>query len=216
VSLLQTRQFERVVRRDPELIRGIADGDLACLGELYDRYAQDVWRAVSRSLGDSADIEDVVHTTFLSLPRIAHSYDGRAECAAWLYGIAVRLALRHGRGAGRFRRMLQSFAEVAPRRATSDPERRASHLEDAAIFARALEGLSAKKRAVFVLVELEELSSDEAAKALEIPAATVRTRLLHARRELHAALERETAHEPGRDGHDGVTERPRSAAMTRP
>jgi RNA polymerase sigma-70 factor (ECF subfamily) len=56
---------------------------------------------------------------------------------------------------------------------------------------RALAQLSDKKRAVFMLIELEGLSTEEAAKVLEIPAATVRTRLFHARRQLHAALERE-------------------------
>jgi len=191
LSLLRTQWRQGTARTDPELIRGIAEGDPACLGELYDRYAQEVWRAVSRTLRDSADVEDVVHTTFMNLSRIAPSYDGRADCTGWLYGIAFRYALRHGRGAGRFRRMLQSLAEVVTPHSSNDPERKASHHEDAASFERALGGLTAKKRAVFVLVELEGFSSDEAARALEIPAATVRTRLLHARRELHAALDRD-------------------------
>jgi RNA polymerase sigma-70 factor (ECF subfamily) len=190
VSSLRTRSRDRVERSDAELLRGVAEGDLACLGDLYDRHAQDVWRVVSRTLRDSAEVEDVVHATFLNLPRIARSYDGRADGTAWLNGIAVRLALRHGRGAGRFRRMLQSLAEVVTTRSSSDPERRASQREDVASFEQALAGLSVKKRAVFVLVELEGMSSDEAATALQIPAATVRTRLLHARRELHASLGR--------------------------
>ena len=179
-----------VSRTDPELMRGVADGDLGCLGDLYDRHAQGVWRAVRRALADSADVEDVVHATFLNLPRIASSYDGRPDCGGWLSGIAVRLSMRHSRGAGRFRRMLASFAHVATVRSTSNPERTASHHEDAILLERALGTLTMKKRAVFVLVELEGLSSEEAARALEIPAATVRTRLLHARRELHAALQR--------------------------
>ncbi len=182
------RHRNRGGRTDPELMRGIADGDLACLGELYDRHAQGVWRAVSRTLAGSADVEDVVHATFLNLPRVAASYDGRPECGGWLCGIAVRLSLRHSRGAGRFRRMLASFAQGATTHSSSDPERIAGNNEELTIFERALAKLSAKKRAAFVLVELEGLSSEEAAKSLEIPAATVRTRLLHARRELHAAL----------------------------
>ncbi len=186
----RTRPRDRIGRSDPELMRGIAEGDLACLGELYDRHAHGVWRAVSRTLAGSADVEDVVHATFLNLPRIAPSYDGRPECAGWLCGIAVRLSLRHSRGAGRFRRMLASFSQAATARSPSDPERSASDQEEMAIFERALADLSVKKRAVFVLVELEGLSSEEVSKALEVPAATVRTRLLHARRELHAALSR--------------------------
>jgi RNA polymerase sigma-70 factor, ECF subfamily len=182
------RSRDRIGRSDPELMRGVADGDLTCLGELYDRHVHGVWRAVSRTLAGSADVEDVVHATFLSLPRIAPSYDGRPECGGWLCGIAVRLSLRHTRGAGRFRRMLASFAHGVTTRSSNDPERTASAQEELALFERALTGLSPKKRAVFVLVELEGLTSEEAAKALEVPAATVRTRLLHARRELYATV----------------------------
>jgi RNA polymerase sigma-70 factor (ECF subfamily) len=67
----------------------------------------------------------------------------------------------------------------------------ASGNEQLAVLDRAMAALSDKKRAVFVLVELEGLSSEEVGESLDLPAATVRTRLFHARRELKAALERE-------------------------
>jgi RNA polymerase sigma-70 factor (ECF subfamily) len=134
-------------------------------------------------------VEDVVHATFLGVPRIAASYDGRTSCRNWLCGVAVHLAMRHRRGAGRFRRMLEAFAQTVVSRPSTDPERRASGNEELAVLDRALARLSEKKRAVFVLVEIEGLSADEAAKALEIPVATVRTRLFHARRELQGALQ---------------------------
>jgi RNA polymerase sigma-70 factor (ECF subfamily) len=86
---------------DAELLARVASGHLGALGELYDRYARDVWRAVRRSLPNDADVDDVVHATFLNLPRIAGAYDGRASCRNWLCGIGVRLAMRHRRGAGR-------------------------------------------------------------------------------------------------------------------
>jgi RNA polymerase sigma-70 factor (ECF subfamily) len=176
---------------DAELLAGVAGGHLGALGELYDRYARDVWRAVRRSLPSDADVDDVVHATFLNLPRIAASYDGRASCRNWLCGIGVRLAMRHRRGAGRLQRMLGSFAQTLIGRKTSDPEQRASHNQELAVLNRALAQLSEKKRAVFVLVELEGLSATDAAAALEIPAVTARTRLFHARRELQDALQRE-------------------------
>ncbi|HEY8039358.1 MAG TPA: RNA polymerase sigma factor [Polyangiaceae bacterium] len=175
---------------DADLLRDVAAGDLGALGELYDRYARDVWRAVRRTLDDGADVEDVVHTMFLKLPQIASSYDGRASCRGWLCGIAVRVAMRHRRGVGRFRRMLGAFAGTLSGRATGDPERRAADSEELAVLERALAALTEKKRAVFVLVELEGLTAEDAARALEIPAATARTRLFHARRELQEAMER--------------------------
>lgn len=174
---------------DPDLLRDVAGGDPIALGALYDRYAPDVWRAACRTLGDSADADDVVHATFLNLRRIAGSFDGRTSCRNWLRGIAVRLALRHRRGTGRFRRMLESLGQsVAGTGVVTHPERQASDNEELRIIERALARLQPKKRAAFVLVELEGLTTEEAAKALEVPAATVRTRLFHARRELKAAL----------------------------
>jgi RNA polymerase sigma-70 factor (ECF subfamily) len=181
-----------VVQSDPELLRDIADGDLGALGALYDRYSRDVWRAVHRTLGhgaDQADVEDVVHAMFLKLPAIAQAYDGRASCRGWLCGIGVRIALRHSRGLRRFRRVLSRFAEAPTARPPADPEQRATGNEVLAVLGRALDRMSAKKRAAFVLVELEGLRPEEAARALEIPIATVRTRLFHARNELRRALE---------------------------
>ena len=173
---------------DPDVVRGVAAGDLDALGELYARYARDVWRAVLRVLPDGAYAEDLVHATFMKLPEIAASYDGRASCRNWLCGIAVRLAMRHRRGAGRFQRMLHAFADAVVAQPSANPERNASSAQELMVLERALAKLGEKKRAVFVLVELEELSTEEAARALEIPPATVRTRLFHARRELQAAL----------------------------
>jgi RNA polymerase sigma-70 factor (ECF subfamily) len=173
---------------DPDVVLGVAAGDLDALGELYARYARDVWRALLRVLPDSAHAEDLVHATFMKLPEIAASYDGRASCRNWLCGIAVRLAMRHRRGAGRFQRMLQAFAHTVRAQPSADPERSANCAQELVVLERALAQLGEKKRAVFVLVELEELSAEETAKALGIPPATVRTRLFHARRELQEAL----------------------------
>ncbi len=175
-------------RPDDELLREVRDGDLGALGELYDRHAPSVWRAAERTLGRGADAGDVVHALFLKLPALARAYDGRANAAPWLVGIAVRMALRERRGAGRFFKMLASFALTVTGRAHGDPEGLSGQREELRLFEEALSRLAPKKRAVFVLVELEGLTTDEVARALDVPAATVRTRLHHARRDLHAAL----------------------------
>jgi RNA polymerase sigma-70 factor, ECF subfamily len=184
----QVRSAGQPVTTDAELLTAVAAGELAPLGELYDRYAYEVWRAVQRTMDRRADVEDVVHATFVGLPRIAASYDGRANCRNWLCGIAVNLAMRHRRGANRFQRMLAAFADIVRSDKTNNPEQQTSNQEELRALDRALTALGTKKRAVFVLVELEGLSAEEAARFLEIPPATVRTRLFHARRELQAAL----------------------------
>ncbi len=175
---------------DADLLRCIAEGDLAALGDLYDRYVVDMWRAVSLALGATSGTEDVVHAVFLNLPRIAASYDGRVNCRPWLLGIAVRLAMRHSRGVRRFRRILCSLSEIVIRSVSSDLAASVRDRGELAGFERALAGLSAKKRAAFVLADLEGLTCKEVATALEVPAAAARTILFHARRDLHAAVKR--------------------------
>jgi RNA polymerase sigma-70 factor (ECF subfamily) len=179
-----------VARPDDQLLREIQAGDLGALGELYDRHARTAWRAVKRTLGGNADVDDVVHALFLKLPELARSYDGRENAGPWLAGIAVRMALRHRRGAGRFFKMLGSFAQSIAGRAHGDPETHSSERQELRAFESALAKLAPKKRAVFTLIEIEGLTTEQVALALEIPPATVRTRLHHARRELFAALER--------------------------
>lgn len=181
----------RSEKPDDELIAAIVAGDLSALGELYDRYAQDVWRATNRILGGSGDAEDVVHTVFVKLPEIAASYDGRSNARPWLIGIAAHIAWRQRRGAGRFFRMLDSFASTASSTVDLNPEREVSAREDVVQFERALETLSPSKRIVFILVEIEGLTSEEVGRALLLPAATVRTRLHHARRELDKLMSSE-------------------------
>jgi RNA polymerase sigma-70 factor (ECF subfamily) len=175
-------------RSDRELLVLVGEGDLGALGELYDRYARDVWRVAHRLLGSDTDAEDVVHAVFLKLPQIAGSHDGRSNVRAWLLGICVRLASRHRRSAARFFKMISSFAEIVSTSSRVDPERDMSIRQELRHVEAALQKLAPKKRIAFMLVELEGLSSDEAARALDVPAATIRTRLHHARREIDAAL----------------------------
>ncbi len=175
-------------RTDDVLLAAIVDGDLGALGELYDRYARDVWRATYHVHGNAADAEDIVHTVFMKLPEIAKSYDGRPNARPWLVGIAVRIASRHRRGISRFLRTLASFATTAPKSRELDPERETSAKQELSAVDAAVAKLPRHQRIVLTLVELEGLTSEEVGRALSIPAATVRTRLHHARRDLYAAM----------------------------
>jgi RNA polymerase sigma-70 factor (ECF subfamily) len=173
---------------DAPLLLAIERGDLGALGTLYDRHASSVWRVVRRVTNGASDVDDIVHATFLKVPRLAASFDGRASARGWLVGIAVRLALRHTRTLRRFTGMLKRFAHVTHDVNQLDPEVLAIGRAQLAVLERATSKLSPTKRAVFVLVEIEGFAPDEVARDLGVPAATVRTRLFHAKRELRKAL----------------------------
>ena len=118
------------------------------------------------------------------------SFDGRAAVRTWLYGIAAHLAMRHRRGAGRWRRLLGSYAEEAPRVAAS-PEGELDRARAAQLLRSALDRLPFKQREVVVLYELEELEGADIAELLGIPINTVWTRLHHGRKRLQELMLRQ-------------------------
>ena len=172
-------------------MRQLAAGQLGALGELYDRHQASLRSFIGRATGDAHDVDDLVHAAFLTAAQSAQRYDGRASCRPWLIGIAAQLLRRRRRAVGRFvavltalRGTLQSASDPLPAlQARSDVE-------------RALAGLSEPKRITLLMAEVEGLSCDEIARALEIPVGTVWTRLHAARRELRQAVGGEAAGEP--------------------
>jgi RNA polymerase sigma-70 factor, ECF subfamily len=184
----RTRAREADPISDAALLANIAQGDLGALGVLYDRHARAVWRSVHRVTNGTNDVDDLVHATFLMVPKLAAGFDGRPSARSWLVGIATRVTLRRSRTLGRFARMLARFVHVARDADRVDPEAHAAGRERLAILDRAVAKLSPAKRAVFVLIEMEGLTSEEVAEALDVPVPTVRTRLFHAKNALRAAL----------------------------
>lgn len=178
----------KLATTDANLVRQIAEGDLQALGELFDRYGQDVRRFLARMQVPASDLDDLVQLTFLDVVRPARRFEEDREVRPWLFGLAAITVKRHRRSLARLARNLTAWArEPAPRHEPTAADllveqeavRRAEH---------ALEKLSSKKREVFVLVVMESFSGEETARALGIPVATVWTRLHHARRELRALL----------------------------
>lgn len=169
---------------DPALFARLAAGDIGALGELYDRHQPALRGFLSRATGNAEDVDDLVHSTFLTAARIAARYDGRAEARPWLIGIAVRLLKRRRHALARFLSVTTLLARTRP--LANDPR---PALRTQTDVERALSKLSEAKRITILLAEVEELSCSEIAEALNIPIGTVWTRLHAARRELREMLE---------------------------
>lgn len=175
---------------DPELMRGLATGDLAPLGELYDRYHEDVRQFARRACARPEDADDVTHDTFLTAARASASFDGRPSARGFLIGIAAQLVRKRRRLWARMTEVLDAFGGEQVEEATRTPEDAASDVEKAARIDRALARLTEEKRLVLLMVEREEMSGEEVARALGIPIGTVWTRLFHARAAMRRALKR--------------------------
>lgn len=177
---------------DAELLSRVSNGDMGALGALFDRYEADVRRVVIRLGVREGDADDLVQATFLDVLARASTYDGRASARPWVIGLAVIHVKRQRRSFARLAARLARWA-TEPTESPEQPDHRAEQGELSRRAQAALDALSAKKREVFVLTVLEGLSGEEVASTLDIPVATVWTRLHHARRELREALSLEEA-----------------------
>lgn len=187
-SSARAERTERAPRSDAELMQALAGGEVGPLGELYDRYQDDVRQFVRRACSSPGDVDDVVHDAFLALPRAAASYDGRACARPFLVGIAAQLVRRRRRVWARWAEVLEAFVSVQSGSVERTPEDLAETAEKTERVERALSRLTEEKRLVLLLFEREGLSGDEVARALDIPVGTVWTRLYHARSDMRRAL----------------------------
>lgn len=171
---------------DDELIEGLRRADPAAISKTYAAHHGAIRAFARRLLGDDAAAEDVVHDTFVALPRAVRRFRGDGALRTFLIGIAVNHARRHVRAAARRRGYERVPDELAARVADGrgDADRRVLLQQ---VFA-ALDQLPLDQRIVFVLCDVEQRSAPEAAAIVGAPEATVRTRLFHARRKLRLAL----------------------------
>jgi len=139
------------------------------------------------------DLEDLVQEVFLQVYRSIKDFRGQSRFSTWLYRVTVNVVLMQRRAA-RSRPVLQEASDESfGADARELPDDQLARTRRVAAFYRLLDRLSDKKRAVFVLHELEGLSPSEVAKVVNAPVLTVRTRLFYARRELLEMLRDEPA-----------------------
>ena len=174
---------------DAELIALVAQGKLEALGELFDRNEALVRQFVARLGVNIGDLDDLIQSTFLEVIVAAPRFDPALPVRNWLFGLAVILVRRHRRSLSRAAARLLTWGRLPFPEASPSPAAEFDTCEDLRRFQGALNRLSGKKREVFTLVALEGLSGEEAARILDVPVTTVRTRLHHARLALRASLE---------------------------
>lgn len=177
---------------DRDLLMAIREGDESALDELIGRKTRPLLQLCQRILGgDSEDARDVVQVTFFKVWENRKKFDDRWSPNTWIYRIASNLSIDHLRSRKSRERcqepVRQHMLQVADGRAHRDLSR-VQQTEVAAIFRDLATGLSEKQRMVFLLRELEGLSSSEVAAILECRESTVRNHLFNARKYLRREL----------------------------
>jgi RNA polymerase sigma-70 factor (ECF subfamily) len=171
----------------PDLAERLRRGDAAALADAYDEHHQHVRAFAYRLVGDEAEAEDLVQETFLALPRAMKSFRGEATLRTFVIGIATNHARHHVRGASRRRAAHARSQDDAATTTTTDALTHRRELAEA--LTRALDELPFEQRVALVLCEVEERTSAEAARIVDAPEATVRTRVFHAKKKLRELLQ---------------------------
>lgn len=176
---------------DKELLLAVRKGDEAALDELIQRKTKPLIQMTYRILGDKEEARDVVQVTFFRVWENREKFDDRWSPNTWIYRIASNLAIDQLRSRKSRERSNEPvrlhLRQVFGNRARRDTAR--LHEEEVmGIFRELAADLSEKQRAVFVLRELEGLSSQEVAEIVGCRESTVRNHLFNARKTLRREM----------------------------
>jgi len=171
----------------PTLTDRLRRGDASAVAAAYDQHHAHVRSFARRLVGDESAAEDMVQDVFATLPSTIRRFREESSLRSFLVAVAINHARHFVRAAARRRRALERLARE-PSASSVGPEKSAARRELAAALLRALDRLSIDQRVAFVLLEVEERTSAEAAALLGVAESTVRTRLFHARNKLRERL----------------------------
>ena len=185
---------------DLDLARLCAARDGDAIRHFVTANNQRLFRAAWSILKNHAEAEEAVQAAYLSAFANIASFEGRSALSTWLTRIVVNEALGRSRAEKRRRAQLEqegvavldAYRETLMRGSEPDaPDVSAAREQIRRLIEQAVGDLPDIFRTVFVLREVEGLSSEETAAVLDIPVATVKTRLLRGRRRLQQMLQPE-------------------------
>lgn len=168
---------------DETLVQRCLSGDTEAFGELVSRYERPLFNVALRMLRDHEEARDATQNAFVKAWQHLDQFDRSRRFFSWLYRIAVNESLNRATR----RKQAEPLDENLVDRGHS-PAERAERNEQSALIERAVDQLSDTYREVIVLRHWLDLSYDEIAEALHVPAKTVKSRLFSARARLGEIL----------------------------
>jgi RNA polymerase sigma-70 factor (ECF subfamily) len=183
---------------DATLVAQTREGDARPFSELVRRYEGKVFRLAQHVTQNREDAEDVLQETFLKAYEHLDQFRGDSKFYTWIVRIAVNQALmklrrRKSDKAVSLDETIDTGEDNIVREIAAwdeDPEQRFSREELGGILDSAVQSLEPLYRSVFVLRDIEDLSTEETAEALDLSVPAVKSRLLRARLQLREKLTR--------------------------
>src|SRR6202050_4243366 len=190
------------------LVHAAKAGDISAFEQLVRRYDRNVFRIAQHITHNREDAEDVVQDAFLKAYENLNQFQGQSKFYTWLVRIAVNEALMKLRRLKPGRTVsldedVKTEEDSLPREVADwspNPEQQYSQAELKDILTRTIQGLPMSFRTVFVLRDVEGLSTEETAEALELSVPAVKSRLLRARLQLRERLNRYFQKRQGGEG----------------
>jgi RNA polymerase sigma-70 factor (ECF subfamily) len=180
---------------DQQLVQRVQAGDKAAFDLLVRKYQHRVLKLVSRFVSDAAEAEDVAQEAFIKAYRALASFRGDSAFYTWLYRIAINTAknalVSNRRRPVDFDLDLQDpeqYDRHARLKEGDTPEGVLLTEEIRSVVEKAMEQLPEDLRTAIVLRELEGLSYEEIAEAMDCPVGTVRSRIFRAREAIDKKL----------------------------
>src|SRR5512140_174063 len=193
---------------DQQLISEVLAGNLAAFEDLVRKYDRRIYRVTLAITQNKEDAEDAMQDAFLKAFEHLEQFAGESRFSTWLTRIAVNEALQRLRRRNRFD-SLEEPVEVGdslvPQQVQDfrpNPEQQYAREELRELLERAIAALPAIYRTVFVLRDVEHMSNEETAEALDLSVAAVKSRLLRARLMMRDRLARHFNGLAGADGHE--------------
>lgn len=183
---------------DAALVRRVLAEDSTAFALLMRRFNGRLYRLARAIVGEDAEAEDALQEAYLNAYRSLRQFRGNSSLATWLSRLVVNECLGRMRRSARRQNVIpmnpspaDGEIEAVPSDEVGSPDAAADRAQMRAILERRIDALPESFRAVFVLRSVEELSVEETAECLDIPAETVRSRHFRAKSLLREALARE-------------------------
>ncbi|MGC9409287.1 RNA polymerase sigma factor SigM [Streptomyces sp. BPPL-273] len=202
---------------DQDLLAGHVDGRPDAFGELVRRHRDRLWAVALRTLGDREEAADAVQDALVSAYRAAHTFRGQAAVTTWLHRITVNACLDRARKAASRKTAPVDDTErleqlLEPHESAAAPaERNDLHRQ----LLKALDTLPGDQRAALVLVDMQGYPVAEAARILDVPTGTIKSRCARGRARLLPQVTHLRPDGSGEDGKPG-TERNRTPGTSVP
>jgi RNA polymerase sigma-70 factor, ECF subfamily len=198
MEAIQSKATDTAVSEELALVQAAKQGDVGAFEQLVKRYDRNIFRIAQHITQNREDAEDVVQDAFLKAYENLDQFQGNSKFYTWLVRIAVNESLMKLRRRKTSKTvsmdedveteegsMPREFADWSP-----NPEQQYGQSELGDILRKTIQGLPTSFRTVFVLRDVEGLSTEETAEMLNLSVPAVKSRLLRARLQLRERLNR--------------------------